>query len=212
MRCVIIGGVRILDASLLRGEIREDDLIVCCDGGIYNADTLGVTPDLIIGDFDSSEMPDINENDEEDSPEVIILPREKDDTDTMYAVKECLGRGFDDFLLLGVTGGRLDHTLGNVGILLYLQSRGVSARIADELSELCIAADEPVFIENSWSYFSVINISGTARDISITDAKYPLSGAEISCEYQYGISNEVLPGKTAQVSVGDGRALIVKIR
>ena len=49
-------------------------------------------------------------------------------------------------------------------------------------------------------------------DITIENAKFPLSHGEITCEYQYGISNEPLPGQTAMVSVGEGRLLLVKVR
>ena len=58
--------------------------------------------------------------------ETIVLPCEKDDTDTVFAVKEALKRGFQDFLLIGVIGGRLDHTLGNVSLLLMLDAHGRS--------------------------------------------------------------------------------------
>ena len=74
-----------------------------------------------------------------------------------------------------------------------------------------IASDKPAYIDDSYSYFSLLNISGTAKGINITDAKCPLTGGEITPEYQYGISNEVLPGKTAKVSVHEGELLLVKV-
>ena len=57
---------------------------------------------------------------------------------------------------------------------------------------------------------SLLNVSGTARGITIENAKYPLNNAEITCEYQYGISNEVLSGRTAKVTVSSGKLLLVK--
>ena len=168
-------------------------------------DALGAKPDLIVGDFDSHENPRLE-------TETIVLPREKDDTDTVYAVKEALRRGFGEFLLIGVTGRRLDHTLGNVSILLYLDARGKRGTIIDDWSEMEIVSGKPVSVGEEYAYFSLLNISGTAREICIQNAKYPLQNGEISCEYQYGISNEVLPGKEARVSVGKGKALLVKCR
>ena len=109
-------------------------------------------------------------------------------------------------------GARLDHTLGNVSILLYLDSLGKKGSIIDDYSEMEIVSDEPVSICDQYSFFSLLNITGCAKGIAITGAKYPLDGGEITCEYQYGISNEVLPGKTAQVAVASGKLLLIKVR
>ncbi|MBQ3920982.1 MAG: thiamine diphosphokinase, partial [Firmicutes bacterium] len=123
-----------------------------------------------------------------------------------------LKRGFSDFLLVGVTGGRLDHTLCNVSILLWLDSLGKKGLIMDDLSDMEIVSREPARVDGSWAYFSLLNISGTARGVNIRGAKFPLENAEISCDYQYAVSNEVLPGQTAEISVAEGRLLLIKDR
>lgn len=207
-RCVIIGGASIGDYGTVSAKLRQDDYMIYCDCGLRHMDGLGAEPDLIVGDFDSYSYPEFD-------TETIVLPCEKDDTDTVFAVKEALRRGFEDFLLIGVVGERLDHTLGNVSILLMLDSEGKVGTIIDDYSEMEIVSDRcemPCIIDDSYVYFSLINISGTARGVTIRGAKYPLENAEITCEYQYGVSNEVLPGCTAEVSVGEGRLLLVKVR
>ena len=207
-RCVIIGGASIGDYGTVSAKLRQDDYMIYCDCGLRHMDGLGAEPDLIVGDFDSYSNPEFD-------TETIVLPCEKDDTDTVFAVKEALRRGFEDFLLIGVVGERLDHTLGNVSILLMLDSEGKKGTIIDDYSEMEIVSDRcgmPCIIDDSYVYFSLINISGTARGVTIRGAKYPLENAEITCEYQYGVSNEVLPGCTAEVSVGEGRLLLVKVR
>ncbi len=202
-RCVIIGGAGINNYDLIRKKLRPGDFIIFCDSGLKHMEALKTEPSLIVGDFDSHEDPGLN-------VETIVLPCEKDDTDTVYAVKEAVKRGFDDFLLIGVVGARLDHTLGNVSILLYLDSLKKSGLIIDDYSEMEIVSGKTVFIDDSFSFFSLLNITGCAKGITITGAKYPLNDAEISCEYQYGISNEVLPGKKAAVSVKSGKLLLIK--
>ncbi len=204
-RCVVIGGAPIKNYAALRRRLRDDDFFIFCDSGLKHLCGFGVLPDLIVGDFDSNENPHMM------GVETIVLPREKDDTDTVFAVKEALLRGFDDFLLLGVIGGRLDHTLGNVSILLMLNSRGKTALAVDDYSELSVVSDQPVLVEDSCAYFSLLNITGQADGICVRNAKYPLNDAAIDCDYQYGISNEVLPGQTAQVSLKHGRLLLVKV-
>lgn len=204
-RCVIVGGADINNYGFIREKLCADDYVVFCDSGLKHLEQLQVKPSLIVGDFDSHENPHLD-------VETIVLPCEKDDTDTVYAVKETISRGFDDFLLIGVVGARLDHTLGNVSILLYLDSLGKKGSIIDDYSEMEIVSDEPVSITDDYSFFSLLNITGCAKDITITGAKYPLDGGEISCEYQYGVSNEVLPGETAVVSVKCGKLLLLKVR
>ena len=203
-RCVIVGGADIGDYARVKQYLREDDAVVFCDSGLKHMEALGVKPALIVGDFDSHCNPHLD-------VETIVLPCEKDDTDTVFAVKTMVQRGYDDFLLIGVIGARLDHTLGNVSILLYIDSLGKKAEIVDDYSEMQIVSKDEVSIEDKYPFFSLLNITGCARGITIRDAKYPLDGAEITCEYQYGVSNEVLPGKTAKISVRDGKLLLIKI-
>lgn len=203
-RCVILGGADIQQYDWMQSLLRAGDFFICCDSGLKHCEGLNIQPDLIVGDFDSHENPHL-------PVETIVLPCEKDDTDTVYAVKEALRRGFEEFLLLGVIGGRLDHTLGNVSILLMLDSQGKRACIADDHSEMEIVSRQPVCIEDRYAFFSLLNVSGLAEGITIRNAKYPLENASITCEYQYGVSNEVLPGRTAEISLTKGRLLLIKV-
>ena len=204
-RCVIVGGAGINNYDYIRSRLCADDYIVFCDSGLRHLEPLQVKPSLIVGDFDSHDNPHLD-------VETIVLPCEKDDTDTVFAVKEAIKRGFDDFLLICVVGARLDHTLGNVSILLYLDSIGKKGIVIDDYSEMEIVSNEPAYIEDSYAFFSLLNVSGTAKGITIENAKYLLNNAEITCEYQYGVSNEVLPGKTAKVSILEGKLLLIKDR
>jgi len=203
-RCVIIGGAGIENYDLIRRQLQEDDFYVFCDSGLTHLNGLRVKPNLVVGDFDSHQKPQMD-------VETIILPREKDDTDTVYAVKEAIRRGFTDFLLIGVVGKRFDHSLGNISILLYLEALGLRGIIMDDYSYMQIVSRETVFVEDDYPYFSLLNITGKAEGITIQNAKYPLHNAQITCEYQYGISNEVLPGKTAMITVREGKLLLIKV-
>ena len=203
-RCVIVGGADISNYDRIIAHIKFDDFVIFCDSGLKHMEKLAVKPSLIVGDFDSHENPHLD-------VETIVLPCEKDDTDTVFAVKEAIKRGFTDFLLIGVVGARLDHTLGNIYVLEYLSSLGLTGRIVDDYSEMEYVTSASALVEDSFSYFSTINISGVTRNISIENAKYPLHNAEIHSGYQYGISNEVLPGKTAKITVGEGSVLLIKV-
>lgn len=204
-RCVIIGGADIIDYADAKRYLSSDDFYIFCDCGLKHMAGLGVEPDLIVGDFDSFKNPNLQ-------VETIVLPCEKDDTDTVFAVKEALKRGFEDFLILGVIGQRLDHTLGNISILKMLSDKGFKALIVDDYCEMQALGSSVQYIDDSYPYFSLLNIFGKTTGVTIKNAKYPLENAEITCDYQYGVSNEVLKGKIAEVSVDNGTLLLIKVK
>lgn len=202
-RCVIVGGADIANYDRIKSILSDCDYTVFCDSGLKHMDRLEVKPSLIVGDFDSHDNPQLD-------IETIVLPCEKDDTDTVFAVKEAIKRGYSEFLLIGVIGARLDHTLGNVYILEYLDELGLKGKIIDDYSEMEVVSSESAYVDDSYAFFSLINITGIAKGITIEDAKYPLVDGEITCGYQYGVSNEVLPGKRAKISIKVGKLLLIK--
>ena len=201
-RAVILSAMPVTPA--LSAYLQPGDTVVACDAGYRNAAVLGIQPDLIVGDFDSHEKPETDR-------ETIVLPVKKDDTDTVFAAKEAMRRGFDEFLLVGVSGGRLDHTLVNIYLLVMLRERGKRALLVDDYSEMELVGAEKVEIPERFPFYSLVNITGTARGITETGCKFPLDNGEIHCGYQYGTSNEVLPGQTAAVSVKEGSLLLIKV-
>ena len=202
-RAVIIGGAQINDYARARGFINDGDFVIYCDSGLRHEKELWRSPDLIIGDFDSHANP-------HSSAETIVLPHEKDDTDTVFAVKEVIRRGFDSCVMLGAAGGRFDHTVGNVSALLMLENAGIKAMLADDFCEMEILGNEEKQIDGKYPYFSLLSHFGEVKGVNISGALYPLDDAVITADYQYGISNEVLPGETARASVKEGRLLLVK--
>lgn len=204
-RCVIVGGADIKDYAFVRSYLKKNDFVIYCDSGLKHMEKIKQGPDLIVGDFDSHENPHLD-------VETIVLPTVKDDTDTVFAVKEALRRGFEEYLLLGVVGERLDHTLGNISILLMLDTMGKKAKAIDDYSEMEIVSTEPAEVSDRWEFFSLLNISGEAENIFVENAKFELQDAEIDCDWQYGTSNEPICGKTALIRVGKGRLLLVRVR
>ena len=191
---MIVGGADINNYEYLKNIIMEDDYVIYCDSGLKHMDKLGLKPSLIVGDFDSHVNPHLD-------VETIVLPTEKDDTDTFFAAKEGVKRGFGEFVLVGVIGERLDHSLANV-----------SSQIVDDYSVMKIVGSETEYIPDEYSFFSLLNITGKANGITIRNAKYELENGSINTDYQYGVSNEITPGKVAEVSVSDGELLLVMVR
>ena len=203
-RAVIVAAAKIKNYSKIRKFLSKDDFYIFCDAGLKHCKKLKVKPDLIVGDFDSIKKPST-------SIETIVLPVEKDDADTFFAVKEALKRGFTNFLLLGCIGERFDHSLCNVSVLLHLYSRGAECVLIDDYSKMKIVGEKPIFVADTCSYFSLMNVDGNASGITIKNAKYELNNGEIKSDFMYGSGNEVLPGKKAEISVKKGRMLLVEI-
>ena len=202
-RCVIVGGAPITEYDRIAGMLIPDDYVIYCDCGLDHMDKLGAKPDLIIGDFDSHPVPDTD-------VEIITLPVAKDDTDTVFAASEALRRGFEDFLIVGAVGGRFDHSLANASLLLMLHRAGAKAVLADDFSDMEILGSRPLEISEKYKYFSLTCIFGAVSGVNIQGARFPLTDGRIEPDYQYAVSNEVLPGQTATVSVKNGEVLLIK--
>lgn len=204
-RCVIVSAATIKNYSKIKQMLLPDDYYIFCDGGLKHKKKLGVKPDLIIGDFDSHKKP------LESRAQIIQLPKEKDDTDTFFAVKHAVSKGFNDFLLVGMIGDRFDHSLCNISMLLFLEQEGKSAQIADDFGIMEILGESEKSISSQYSFFSLMNVCGDVSGVYISGAKYPLENGSIPATYSYGISNEVLPGQVAKVRVESGKLLLLKI-
>lgn len=236
-RCVVVSAAEIKNYEKISSYLQPDDYFVVCDGGLNHCKPLGIKPDLIVGDFDSFDKAEIplptatppsngdrplgaswNQGDGSPGsngdrpPEIIQLPWEKDDTDTFYAVKEALKRGFTQFLLLGVIGQRFDHSLVNISVLLYLKERGAQATIVDDYSEMQLVGAEPVRVSKDCANFSLLCVAGDVSGVTVTGAKWSLDNAQIKTSYQYGISNQVEAPEGAVVCVREGVLLLVIVK
>ena len=180
-----------------------EDYVIAADGGYAQLISRGIVPDLVIGDFDSlGETPD--------HPNIIRSPAEKDDTDMMLAVREGLSRGLGTFIIDGGLDGRLDHTIANFQILVFLARRGALGVLLGR--EVCVTAvvngslrfDSKSAMRGGISVFSA---GDAAEGVTLTGLKYPLDGATITCDYPIGVSNE-FTGTPATVSVRNGALLV----
>ena len=185
-RCVILAAGKVETPELLRPLLRRDDWIVAADGGMRLAAALRVRPSLLVADFDS-----LDESSVPEGTAVCRLPVRKDSTDTLAAAVEGLHRGYRDFLLLGGTGGRLDHTLANLCVLLYLKKQGASAVLADERNRVEIWLPGSHRVEPVAGYkFSLIPFGGEVEGLTMINAAYPLQDARLTPDDPLGVSNE----------------------
>lgn len=136
------------------------------------------------------------------------LPVCKDWTDTMAAARLGLERGYASFLLLGCTGGRLDHTMGNIAVLLYLLEQGAEAWLADEHSGVrMLYPGEFTLPLHKDCRFSLLPYAGRVEGITVQSAAYPLKDAVLQPDDTLGISNEFLE-KDVQISFKAGILMV----
>lgn len=203
-RCVIVAASPQNDQSFIKSQISNDDFIICADGGADALISTGVTPDLIIGDFDSSQHYKVFND-----TKTVTLPTCKDDTDTMYCVKTALDMGYRNFLLLGATGGRLDHTLANLSVLLFLDKYNAMGVISDEYGDTMLLhhGDNPIKNMKGRTA-SVMPFACNEVCLSYKGMKYPLDNDLVSAEYPFTISNVIIDELTV-VTLHSGNALLV---
>ena len=187
----------------LRERPRPGDLVLAADAGYRICRQEGITPDLLLGDFDSMDQP-------ADFDHVLRVPVEKDDTDTMLAVKTGLEHGCGEFYLYGGTGGkRLDHTLANLQTLLYLRRRGARGYLYDNDFVWTAIENETLTVEQTveWGLLSVFSLEGRAAGIDEAGVQYPLSRASLTAEFPLGVSNHIIAPK-ARITVRQGALLV----
>ena len=187
----------------LRERPQSGDLVLAADAGYEVCRREGVVPDLVLGDFDSMEQP-------KDAENVLRVPVEKDDTDTMLAVKTALENGCDTIYLYGGTGGkRLDHTLANLQTLLFIRRRGARGYLYDDDFVWTAVENESLTIrrEVEWGLFSAFCLGDRAEGIDEVGFQYPLENASLTPEFPLGVSNHIVE-ETATITVRSG-ALIV---
>ncbi len=190
-------------------NINDDDLVIAADGGLSLLQQQGITPDIILGDFDSyPAVPPQTQN-----TEVLVYPVEKDDTDMMLAAKYGLKKGCQCFYLYGGIGGRLDHTLANIQLLAWLSHQGakgflygnrtILTAITNDTLEIPEINDKP----NQQIRLSVFCYGETAEGVTIKGCKYNVEDATWNNQYPIGVSN-MLTGQPARITVKRGTILI----
>lgn len=197
--CYLVG------AGDFYGQITKsaDDIIIAADGGYDSLIQHGYTPDLLVGDFDSTkyEIPE--------GIKTVRHPKEKDETDMFLAYGEGVRLGFCDFVMLGATGGRLDHTYANLSLLLYAKERGHNVTVMDKNGIILCLKDESISLAgNHGATFSVFAVGGDASGVSIKNAKYEVDGVVLTPAFPLGVSNE-FTDESAKISVENGALLVI---
>lgn len=179
--------------------------IIAADGGQNRAREFGLQPDCVIGDFDSTTL-----NEDFDCL-YITYPAEKDLTDTEAALTHALEKGCRNVILLGGMGGRLDHTMGNIGLLDKYYSSFDHMEFIDGKNRMELLKDSGRTLKRDaqYKYFGLVSLNAEISGINIRGAKYELTGASLERASTLGVSNE-FSEDTVEIYVREGTLLIVR--
>lgn len=184
----------------------EGEYVIACDRGYEHARRAGIRPDLVVGDLDSCRV------ELESGVPLRRLPVEKDDTDTMSALRLALSEGFRDIRLVCALGGRLDHLLANLQSLAFAAARGASVRIESSDTEIRTLRNGSLRLPRREGYsLSVFAVDGICRGLCIRGTKYTLEDAELRPDFPLGASNE-WSAEEAEITLREGTLLIVESR
>lgn len=189
------------DFDSLARPVEPGDFLLAADGGLKHLEKLGLTPDGILGDFDS--LGYVPEN-------ARVFPVEKDDTDAMLAARQGLSMGYRHFLFYGsMDGPRLDHTIANFQTLQFLADRGAKGYLVGKDYLVTVAKNEIVrFPAESEGILSVFCLGPEASGVTLTGLQYPLRDAVLTSGYPLGVSNH-FTGHPAAVAVENGSLLLM---
>lgn len=213
-RILIVSGGKV-EEEVLRELINTYTYskVIGVDKGIEALDLLGINPDILCGDFDT--VNGIIFNKYKGKEECIIkeFPPMKDFTDTHLAVDIAIEEGATVIDICGGTGSRIDHLLGNLGVVAYALSKGVKVYMWDGNNRIQMI-DKGIVLEKNecfGKYVSLIPYGGEVSGVTLKGFKYPLNGATLRQEESIGVSNEIVE-VSATVEFSSGRIVVIESR
>ncbi|MCH5211409.1 MAG: thiamine diphosphokinase [Oscillospiraceae bacterium] len=196
MRAVIIGNGTINNYDYIKSRLKSSDFIICADGGIRHAKAMGITPDIAIGDFDSHYR--------EPGIKIYEYPTDKDFTDGELAVSYAKEHGYDEIMLLGMTGDRLDHTLTDI----FIMQSYPGSFLVDDKNEIHIIKDKLIIDGCKGKTLSIIPVYGDLTGITTKGLRWQLDNETLYFGTSRGNSN-IIENNICEISVKSGVGIII---
>jgi thiamine pyrophosphokinase len=209
-RIIIFANGELPDLTKARSLLRTGDTVICADGGTRHARDLGLSPDLIIGDLDSTDIGTIQKF-KDSGVTVESFPRDKNETDLELAIQRAVELRPEKIIILAALGGRLDQTLANIALLTDPRLVNIDFRLDDGVEEILLCRDQSEVHGGSGDLLSLIPWQGAVSGIQTTGLKWALRNETLYPDKTRGISNE-MTGETASVSIESGLLLVVHRR
>ncbi|MPQ42444.1 thiamine diphosphokinase [Clostridium tarantellae] len=211
MNIAIISGGKRPKKSLLNEIVRKSNCIIAADKGIECLIDEGITPDYILGDFDSVNIEYLEKLEKLENYEMIKYNVEKDNTDSEIAVNKAIELGANVIYMLGFTGTRIDHVLANIGLLNKCLENNIEAYIIDENNKIFLTDVPRILLGNPGETVSFQAFGENVNNFSIHKAKYELEGHNLKFGDALCVSNEFVTNEIG-ISFDKGKVLIIYSR
>ncbi len=216
MNALIVSGGSLDEDTLRTVRNRSFDQVIGVDGGLRFCKEQGIRPTRIVGDFDTLEPEILDWYRQNTDIEIRAYDPVKDATDTQIAVELAMELGCDDITILGGTGTRLDHVLGNIQTLYLAYGRGISCRMVDAHNRIRLIGEGEHFLDRAeqyGDYISLIPYTEEATGVTLEGMKYPLRNHRFTVRGSagLGVSNEITE-KTARIVIESGVMILVESR
>ena len=208
----IISGGSPVDPSFFTRQMKKAEkcLILCCDGGARHLLKSKITPDVIMGDMDSIRPAHLKKYSRQ-GIKIIRFPTNKDFTDTELALDYATSLKPEKIFIWCAFGGRIDHTLANIVLLVKGQKRGIETRLIDEYCELFLLDKETIFLTEKDKTVSLLALTPQVSGITLSGFVYPLKNGSLRMGESRGISN-VIKDNRAKLKIDKGKLLVIKYR
>lgn len=214
MRFLIVSGGEATD-EFVEEVIKKGgfDVVLAADSGMDFLYRTKILPDIIVGDFDSVDPMVLEFFREQEQIDICVLNPVKDDTDTEFAIREAIRRGATEITIIGGTGTRLDHVLGNISLLGIGLEEGVRMELIDAHNRIRMT-DHPIVLKKKaqyGKYLSLIPYSGEVTGVTLKGVKYLLRDYTMGGFNSLGISNEIVDDE-ASIELTSGQLLVIESR
>lgn len=211
MKAVLFAGAAITDYSFCEKYLQNADWIICCDGGMHHAKALGITPDYIVGDFDSV-RPEVLEEYRNMGISLRQFPTHKNETDMQLGMLLALELGATELVLIGGIGDRFDHTLANAHLLLYLLKKGVRGILVNEKNRVELIDKEVTLYGKAGDLVSTIPLSMQVEGVTLEGLEYPLVDYDLALDDKLVAVSNVMTGTEAKVKIRKGYLFVMQTR
>jgi len=209
-RILIFANGELPKIDIARSLLQDDDYIICADGGTRHARSLGITPDLVIGDLDSAEQEAVQKF-KQNGVRVETYSHDKNETDLELAIHRALELTPQQIVIIAALGGRLDQTIANITLLSDKRLSTFDVRLDDGVEEVLLCRDQAQIRGQNGDLVSLIPWQGPVSEIQTTNLKWALYKETLYPDRTRGISNE-MTDDFASVSIGSGLLLMIHHR
>lgn len=205
---IVTGGTTTASFLINQNNNFLPDIIVGVDSGLNKLHEAGITPDVMIGDFDSVENESLNTY-ENKGVQKLSFPSQKDVTDTEIALEYVINQGAKDVILVGATGSRIDHMMSNIFLLSrFIKRANVAIVDPHNMARIYEGPDTIKVSKSEYDFISLQPITDTVEGVTTVNMKYPLNNATLYRDTSRGISNELICDK-GEISFSKGLLLFV---